>query len=252
MSAILKFDFQKRDQLRFSEVNYLNYKKKKKKKKKKANLHVATTFSLKQGETRTNHGPIPHPLRRITEYISQMQCILAFWVHRWRCLSSSVWKPVRVRARTLMCKVDDCPGWYGKPVLDPFNLLSLIDVKPTMSCLTHILNNRAHIQCTQVADPIQVPNTLQTTKHVQSATTVCDCFWSHAVVLHVPAKVRLYSKAQKLNLIHHLKFLFWYVYIMYLSPKCYAMKFYFSGCSLQKNFLLCFNMVVFFFDNEYS
>ena len=31
MSAILKFDFQKREQLRFSEVNYLNYTKKKKK-----------------------------------------------------------------------------------------------------------------------------------------------------------------------------------------------------------------------------
>ena len=28
MSAILKFDFQKREQLRFSEVNYLNYPKK--------------------------------------------------------------------------------------------------------------------------------------------------------------------------------------------------------------------------------
>ena len=28
MSAILKFDFQKREQLRFSEVNYLNYTKK--------------------------------------------------------------------------------------------------------------------------------------------------------------------------------------------------------------------------------
>ena len=27
MSAILKFDFQKREQLRFSEVNYLNYTK---------------------------------------------------------------------------------------------------------------------------------------------------------------------------------------------------------------------------------
>ena len=25
-------------------------------------LHVATTFSLKQGETRKSHGPIPHPL----------------------------------------------------------------------------------------------------------------------------------------------------------------------------------------------
>ena len=27
-------------------------------------LHVATTFSLKQGETRTSHGPIPHPLQQ--------------------------------------------------------------------------------------------------------------------------------------------------------------------------------------------
>ena len=33
MSAILKFDFQKRKLLHFSEVNYLNYSKKKKKKK---------------------------------------------------------------------------------------------------------------------------------------------------------------------------------------------------------------------------
>ena len=35
MSAILKFDIQKREQLLFSEVNDLNYTKKKKKKKKK-------------------------------------------------------------------------------------------------------------------------------------------------------------------------------------------------------------------------
>ena len=57
MSAILKCDFQKRKQLRFSEVNYLNLHK------KDPILHVATTFSLKQGETRTSHEPIPHPLR---------------------------------------------------------------------------------------------------------------------------------------------------------------------------------------------
>ena len=55
MNAILKFDFQKR-KLHFSEVNYLNYTK------KDPILHVATTFALKQGETRTSHGPIPHPL----------------------------------------------------------------------------------------------------------------------------------------------------------------------------------------------
>ena len=31
-------------------------------------LHVATTCSLKQGETRTSHGPIPHPL--ITQFFN--------------------------------------------------------------------------------------------------------------------------------------------------------------------------------------
>ena len=40
MSAILKLDFQERKQLRFSEVNYLNYTKK-------------------------THGPIPHPLNNV-------------------------------------------------------------------------------------------------------------------------------------------------------------------------------------------
>ena len=40
MSAILKFDFQNRKQLRFSEVNYPNYEKK----KKDPILHVTTTF----------------------------------------------------------------------------------------------------------------------------------------------------------------------------------------------------------------
>ena len=59
MIAILKFDFEKREKIRFSEVNYLNYTK------KDQILHVATTFSLRQGETRTSHGPIPHPLNRL-------------------------------------------------------------------------------------------------------------------------------------------------------------------------------------------
>ena len=46
MSAILKFGFKKkRQQWRFSEVSYLNYTK------KDPFLHVATAFSLKQGET---------------------------------------------------------------------------------------------------------------------------------------------------------------------------------------------------------
>ena len=59
MRAILKFDFQKRKQLHFPEVNYLNYTK------KNPILQLAITFSLKQGETRTSHGPIPHPLNDI-------------------------------------------------------------------------------------------------------------------------------------------------------------------------------------------
>ena len=52
-----EYDFQRRKQLRFSEVNYVNYTK------KDPILHVTTTFSLKQGETRTNSVPIPHPLK---------------------------------------------------------------------------------------------------------------------------------------------------------------------------------------------
>ena len=37
--------------------------------KKDPILNVATTFSLKQGETRTSHGPIPHPLNWFWNYI---------------------------------------------------------------------------------------------------------------------------------------------------------------------------------------
>ena len=68
MSAILKFDFQKRKQLRFSEVNYLTYKK-------DPILHVTTTLSLKQGETRTSSGPISPPLRVHNQVISSGCCI---------------------------------------------------------------------------------------------------------------------------------------------------------------------------------
>ena len=58
MSAILKFDFQKRKQLRFSEVSELH---------KDPILHVTTTFTLKQGKTRTSSGPILHHLREQEE-----------------------------------------------------------------------------------------------------------------------------------------------------------------------------------------
>ena len=51
MSAILKFDFQKREQLRFSEVNYLNYKK-------YQILHVATNFPQNKGKQEQTMGPL--------------------------------------------------------------------------------------------------------------------------------------------------------------------------------------------------
>ena len=76
MSAILKFDFQEIEQLRFSsKLSTLH--------KKDPILHVATTFSLKQGETRTSHGPIPHPLTYHACWVQQAiinSCeVVRFW-----------------------------------------------------------------------------------------------------------------------------------------------------------------------------
>ena len=57
MNAILKFDFKKKKITFFwSRLSNLH--------KKDPIFNVATTFSLKQGETRTSHGPIPHPLNQ--------------------------------------------------------------------------------------------------------------------------------------------------------------------------------------------
>ena len=47
--------------------------------KKDPILYVATTFSLKQGETRTSHGPIPHPLTPTDQFDVKMN-ILWFWI----------------------------------------------------------------------------------------------------------------------------------------------------------------------------
>ena len=60
MSAILKFDFQKRKQLRFSEVNYLNYTK-------RPNFACDNFIFPKTRETRTNSVPVPHPLRSLRD-----------------------------------------------------------------------------------------------------------------------------------------------------------------------------------------
>ena len=62
MSAILKFDFQKKRITFFwSKLSELH--------KKDPILHVATTFSLKQGETRTSHGPHSTPLNLFKQTI---------------------------------------------------------------------------------------------------------------------------------------------------------------------------------------
>ena len=57
MSAILKFNFQKKKKNTFfwSKLSKLH--------KNDPILPVTTSFSLKQGEVRTNSVPIPHPLR---------------------------------------------------------------------------------------------------------------------------------------------------------------------------------------------
>ena len=61
MSAILKFDFSKKETITFfwSELSKLH--------KKDTLLHVTTTVSLKQGETRTSSGSIPHTLRVVLQ-----------------------------------------------------------------------------------------------------------------------------------------------------------------------------------------
>ena len=74
MSAILKFDFQKREQLRFSEVNYLNYTK------KTQFCMWQLHFPQNKGETRTSHGHIPHPLnnQRATKMIHTQSTNIKF------------------------------------------------------------------------------------------------------------------------------------------------------------------------------
>ena len=55
MSAILKFDFQKIKQLRFSEVNYLNYTK-------RPNFAYGNYIFPKTRGNKNKPWPIPHPL----------------------------------------------------------------------------------------------------------------------------------------------------------------------------------------------
>ena len=47
--------------------------------KKDPILNVATTFFLKQGETRTSHGPIPHPLKTTIKKWNTLGIISTKW-----------------------------------------------------------------------------------------------------------------------------------------------------------------------------
>ena len=63
-------------------------------------LHVATTFSLKQGETRTSHGPIPHPLNQIFKNVINQ----FFWFFSFP--HNHIWPPTsigRLATVTLWC-----------------------------------------------------------------------------------------------------------------------------------------------------
>ena len=97
---------------------------------------------------------------------------LANWVQRCSRLSSSVWRPEgqSVSVRSVCAAQDDT----ASPSLDSFNLLSSVDVNSDMPHRTGILNNRAHIpNVHRYQIPHRYSKTLQTTKHVQSATA----FW---------------------------------------------------------------------------
>ena len=70
MSAILKFDIQKKKTITFfwSKLSKLH--------KKGKILHVTTTFSLKQGETWTSSGPIPPKARSpVLPLVTRLQTV---------------------------------------------------------------------------------------------------------------------------------------------------------------------------------
>ena len=51
--------------------------------KKDPVLHVATAFFLKQGETRTSHGPIPHPLSDMIKQFEENLVISVALLNYW-------------------------------------------------------------------------------------------------------------------------------------------------------------------------
>ena len=62
--------------------------------KKDPILHVAITFSLKQGETGTSHGPIPHPLKGSKPFMMEVEtecCLFSIFPSASPFSSSQQW-----------------------------------------------------------------------------------------------------------------------------------------------------------------
>ena len=83
MNAILKFDFQKIKQLRFSEVNYLDYTK-------RPNFACDNYIFPKTRETRTNSVPIPQRLNisltvwGVMSHLNGFEILILFYMlHSW-------------------------------------------------------------------------------------------------------------------------------------------------------------------------
>ena len=96
-------------------------------------------------------------------YFSEVVHFMANWVHRWSRLSSSRWRPVRVKA-----SVQEVYRWYGSPC---FGFFSSCWVWWTFILPRHTGHAYSTIGLTQILNPPQV---------LQSASngwvyTICDC-----------------------------------------------------------------------------
>ena len=100
--------FQKK--IHFSEENYLNYTHKK---KKDTILHVTSTFSLKQGETRTSSGPITAPWKEaciiemiaVTNFIHHLYKTIRFPLKKMLYFLNIVWYHVLSSETSLQWKL---------------------------------------------------------------------------------------------------------------------------------------------------
>ena len=76
--------------------------------KKDPILHVATTFSLKQGETRTSHGPIPHALRFSENtfwYFCFSFTFTFLYIFNKCCSKSAAFLRIELEIKQILCKM---------------------------------------------------------------------------------------------------------------------------------------------------